>query len=403
MSVVGRLQLAGCGMHLADQIALVGVPLVAALTFDASAEALGILVACQSMAHLLGSLPSGLIVDRGEPRRVALAAVLISLLGFSGTAASVLVGSLIGFGVCVTVAGFGIVLFTLTALSVLPKAVPAEHLAQANARIEIPRAAASFAVPLALGVTVSAATVDGVFVVAALGGLLALAVAAGLPRFEPGHPSGQSAMRRIMDGGAFVLANEFLLAIAACALFWNFAFSALLVTMVPLITEVYRMEAATFGLAMACFGLAAVTGSSIAARYAGRMRPNLVLLFGPGSSVPAVLLLLTVTPGGSPTPIYAGFFLLGFGPSMWLIAQNSVRQLVSPRDMLGRVNAVIQTTIYGARPLGALSGGFLVAATSPETALVFVALVYGLSFAAAAVSRLRSIRSYGELTAVEVA
>ena len=401
MSVVTRLQIAGCGMHLADQIALVGVPLVAALAFGASAEIIGMLVACQSLAHLLGSIPAGLIVDRSAPRRVALAAVLISLLGFVGTAASVLSGSLVGFGAGVTVAGFGIVLFVLTVLSIVPRSVPSTRLAQANARIEMPRAAASFAVPLVLGAVISTGTVHWVFGAAAAGAALALMAVAGLPSYEAGRPSAGSPLRKVVEGGAFVLSSDLLRAIAGCALFWNFAFSALLVTMVPLITEVLRLEAGVFGIAMAAFGLAAFTGSSLAARYAGRIRPSLILLFGPGSSVPAVLLLLTVTPGGSPLPIYAGFFLLGFGPSMWLIAQNSVRQLVSPRDMLGRVNAVIQTTIYGARPLGALCGGFLVSMTSPQAAVAFVACAYGLSFLAAALSRLRSIRSYGDLRVAE--
>ncbi|MFX4221259.1 MAG: MFS transporter [Thalassobaculum sp.] len=274
MSTVTRLQIAGCGLHLADQIALVGVPLAAALAFDASAEVIGILVACQSMAHLLGSLPAGLMVDRGAPRRVALVAVLISLLGFAVAATGVQGGSLIGFGTGVTAAGFGIVLFVLTSLSLLPRAVPAAALAQANARLEIPRAAASFAVPLGLGAAVSADTVAWIFPAALAGGCLALAAVAGLPHYSAGRPSAQSPLRRVLDGGAFVLANEFLLAIAACALFWNFAFSALLVTMVPLITDVYRMDPGVFGLAMAAFGLAAFTGSSLAARVAGRVPPK---------------------------------------------------------------------------------------------------------------------------------
>lgn len=401
MSVVTRLQIAGCGMHLADQIALVGVPLVAALAFDASAEVIGILVACQSLAHLLGSIPAGLIVDRFAAHRVVLAAVAISLLGFGGTAASVLTGHLVGFGACVTGAGFGIVLFVLAVLSILPRGVPAPTLAQANARVEMPRAAASFAVPLVLGTAISSGTAGWVFPAAVAGGALALIAAAGLPHYPPAPQKSQSPLRRIVEGGAFVLSSDLLLAIAGCALFWNFAFSALLVTMVPMITDVLRMEAGVFGIAMAAFGLAAFTGSSLAARYAGRIRPSLILLFGPGSSVPAVLLLLTVSPGGSPLAIYAGFFLLGFGPSMWMIAQNSVRQLVSPQAMLGRVNAVIQTTIYGARPLGALCGGFLVSVTSPQTAVGFIALAYGLSFLAAALSRLRSIRCYGDLATAE--
>jgi len=398
MNIVGRLQLAGSGLHLADQVALVSVPLVASLVFDASAEVIGLLVASQSMAHLLGSLPAGLMVDRFALRRVALAAALVSLFGFTGTTASVALGSLTGFAVGVTVAGFGIVLFVLTALSILPKAVPAPSLAQANARLELPRSIASFAVPLAIGVAVSPATAPWLFAFAATGATVALAAVIGLPRFEPAGGSEDGMLGRIADGGAFVISNRLLRAISACALFWNFAFSALLVTMVPLITDVLRMDAGTFGVAMAAFGLAAVIGSAVAARTAGRIRPNLILLFGPGSSVPAILLVLTATPDGSPLVIYAGFLLLGFGPSMWLIAQNSVRQLVSPRGMLGRINAVIQTTIYGVRPLGALCGGILVAATSPQTSLLVIAVVFGLSFAAAALSPLRAIRRYADVT-----
>ena len=56
MSVIHRLAGAAYGTHLGDQIALVSVPLVAALAFNASAELIGLLVACQSMAHLLGSM-----------------------------------------------------------------------------------------------------------------------------------------------------------------------------------------------------------------------------------------------------------------------------------------------------------------------------------------------------------
>ena len=407
MSVITRLQIAGCGMHLADQIALVGVPLAAALAFGASAEIIGILVACQSLAHLLGSIPAGLIVDQGAPRRVALAAVLTAILGALATTASIAQDNLVGFGAGVTLSGFGMVLFVLTTLSILPRSVPAKDLAQANARIEMPRAAAAFAVPLLLGAAVSSETVVWIFPAAVCGGLIALIAIAGLPRLQEGPPPRSAgitgAMGRIADGARFVLSSDILMAIAGCALFWNFAFSALLVAMVPLVTEVFRMEAGVFGIAMAAFGLAAFAGSSLAARYAGRIRPSVILLFGPGSSVPAVLLLLTVSPGGSPLIVYAAFFLLGFGPSMWMIAQNSVRQIVSPRDMLGRVNAVIQTSIYGVRPLGALCGGFLVSATSPRTAVMAIAILYGLSFAASALSRLRRVASYDDLRTVEAA
>ena len=58
-NVKRQLTRAAYGIHIADQIALVSVPLVAGLIFDAPAEIIGLLLACQSMAHLLGSKPYG--------------------------------------------------------------------------------------------------------------------------------------------------------------------------------------------------------------------------------------------------------------------------------------------------------------------------------------------------------
>lgn len=397
MTVVGRLQLAGCGMHLADQVALVCVPLAASLVFGASAKIIGVLVACQSMAHLLGSLPFGLIVDRAELRPVTVTSVLISLSGFCGSTASLWLGNLFWFGVSVTFSGFGVVLFVLAALSILPKALPAGSLAQANARIEIPRAVASFAVPLIVGVVITSATAGWIFAVAAVAAATALAFVLGLPDFRAESRSERGLVRDVIDGGAFVIGNDLLLAISLCALFWNFAFAALLVAMVPLIIDVYRIAPGTFGGAMSAFGLAAIAGSWLAARFADRIPPNIILVSGPASSVLAIVALYLMPTSGPEAGIHAAFFLLGFGPSMWLIVQNSVRQIVSPSRMLGRVNAVIQTSIYGIRPLGALVGGAFVSATSPRTGLLLIIGLYTLSFAAAALSRLRTIRDYADL------
>ncbi len=55
-----------------------------------------------------------------------------------------------------------------------------------------------------------------------------------------------------------------------------------------------------------------------------------------------------------PRPVH---FLVGFGPMMWLVCQTTVRQLVTPpAPLMGRVNATVQTAIYGVRPLGRAGG-----------------------------------------------
>ena len=137
MTTVKQLTRAAYGIHTADQVALVSVPLVAGLIFDAPAEIIGLLVACQSMAHLLGSIPFGILVDTYQQRTLAIGATLLSLVGFSGAAAAVVVGSLLWFALCVVLSGFGVVLFMLTTLSIIPKAVAPKDLGTANAGIEL--------------------------------------------------------------------------------------------------------------------------------------------------------------------------------------------------------------------------------------------------------------------------
>lgn len=347
MSTVHRLTGAAYGTHFADQIALVAVPLVAALAFGASPEIIGVLVVCLSMAHLLGSIPFGILVDQRQLRTLAIASALTSFTAFSGATVSVVLGSVVWFGIAITMAGFGVVLFGLTALSILPHAVGPGGLAKANAAIEIPRSLCSFAVPLVVGLIVSDRPAWGIIGAACLGSLFALILAIALPRFEVSPKQHASVFLRFFEGGRYVVGHPLLRPITLCSIFWNLAFAALLVVLVPVIQNVYRFAPGAFGFALSAFGLSAVFGSWLAGHLADRIAPSVILLFGPASSIIAAGGLMAIGPDTSEIWLYACFLLLGFGPSMWLIAQNSVRQLVTPPVLLGRVNAMIQTAISG--------------------------------------------------------
>jgi len=262
MNTVRQLTRAAYGVHFADQIALVSVPLIAVLVFDSPVETVGVLIACQSMAHLFGSIPFGVMVDSFQQRTLVVAATLISLVGFTSAATGVYLSSLLWFGVSVVFSGFGIVLFMLTVLSILPKAVQPSKLGNANASIEIPRALASFSIPLIVGLLVSEVYAYWLFPIAALGSAVACILVTGLPKFEiKSDAKSQGVVRGIYDGGRFVVQHGLLKAILLCAFFWNFGFSVLLVTMVALIKDVYLVGAGTFGIALASFGAGAIAGS----------------------------------------------------------------------------------------------------------------------------------------------
>ena len=398
MSVLTRLTCTAYGTHFADQIALVLVPLTAALAFDVPPLIIGLLVACQSMAHLLGSIPFGILVDQRQPRLLAKASALMSLCGFGLAAFSTFTGTLALFAFAITCAGFGVVLFGLTALSSLPRSVPPRDLAKANAAIEVPRALSSFAVPLAVGLTVGLVPIWTLFAIACAGSAFALSHAYRLPNFDVAPKQSEPALSRIVTGGRYVLRHRLLLPISLCAVFWNYGFAALLVVLVPAIQTLFAFHPGSFGIALAAFGLAALCGTLLAGHIAHLVEPSTLLIFGPGSSALATVGLLAIGPETATLWLYGCFFLLGVGPAMWLITQNAVRQMVTPADMLGRVNAVIQTTIYGIRPLGAVAGGAVAGMAGAQTGRYLVVLAFACSAAVPLLSDLRKVRRYDTLS-----
>ncbi|HMB48640.1 MAG TPA: MFS transporter, partial [Afifellaceae bacterium] len=184
MQNLTRLAAASAGIHTADQIAVAAVPLIAAVAFHASPETIGILVACQSLAHLLGSVPSGLIVDRIPARQVATAAALISATGFAVAAFSVATVQIASFGAAVTLAGFGIVLFVLASLSIIPLIVEVSGIPAANSKVEMARALPFFAAPLCVGLLAGQGPAAFLMMLALLASITSFAAASGLPRLE---------------------------------------------------------------------------------------------------------------------------------------------------------------------------------------------------------------------------
>jgi len=71
------------------------------------------------------------------------------------------------------------------------------------------------------------------------------------------------------------------------------------------------------------------------------------------------------------------FFVMGAGPIVWVVSTTTLRQNVSPPDLLGRVSA-INSLAYGARPLGAGIGAAVGGYYGAEACLVVAAVGFAL-------------------------
>ncbi len=386
---------ASAGTHAADQLALATLPLTATLMLGAGPDLLGLLVAAQSAAWLVVSLPAGAWIDRFRRRRLLIAALALGLGASIAAVVAAAAGQAALLGLSAFIGASGTVIYVLGSVSLLPGLVPPTDLPRANARLELARAVVSLAAPFAAGLLAQHLSPTWGYGLAGLGAALALACVLALP--DAPAPSGvarrPSLWASIQAGARFVIGHELLRGISLCAIFWNFAFFALLALWAPLALGPLALDPTRMGIAQSGYGAGLVLGALVAPVVSRRLPPLAMLIFGPAVSVvAAALFLIAPTATGATLPA-AGFFLIGFGPMLWLICQTTVRQLVTPSGMMGRVNATVQTAIYGVRPLGALAGGIVAAEAGLQIALVLIAASFVLSTLAVALSPLARLRT----------
>ena len=385
---------AAAGTHAADQMALATLPLTATLVLGAGPDLLGLLVAAQSAAWLLVSLPAGTWIDRMPRRRMLIVALALGLTASIVAVAAAATGYVVLLGLAAIAGASGTVVYVLTSVSLLPSLVAPGDLPRSNARLELARAVVSLAAPFVAGLLAQHLSPTWGYALAALGAALALVCVLALPEGTAPttgaeRPTLASAIR---VGMVFVVRNELLRGISLCAIFWNFAFFALLAIWAPLALGPLGLDPAHMGLAQSTYGAGLILGALAAPLCARRLPPFVTLIFGPAVSVVAALLFLAAPSGNGFALTAAGFFLVGFGPMLWLICQTTVRQLVTPSALMGRVNATVQTAIYGVRPLGALAGGLVAAQAGLHAALLLIAGAFVLSTLVIVLSPLARLR-----------
>ncbi|HEV7259854.1 MAG TPA: MFS transporter [Bosea sp. (in: a-proteobacteria)] len=382
--------------QFADRLALDTITL-AATQAGASPRLVGLLVAAQSAAWLLVSLPAGVFADRVAPRGLIRIGGLLMIVGALAGAALLATGEtawlLAGSAF---VAATGPVVIALSIFVLMPRVVGIAALPRANGRLELGRACFSLAAPLIAGWAVARGQGWFGLLICASAGLLVLMAASRLPGEHPAPQPRQPLHRAIAEGGLFVARHPYLRPIALCAIAWNMAFFAFTAMVAPYAARILLLAPETIGLASSVYGAGLIAGALSGAALIARLPTGLLLVFGPASSLVGAG-LLALAPVGLGWPALAvAFFLFGFGPILWFITQTSLRQAVTPQALLGRVSATLTTAMYGMRPIGALAGGLAGEWFGLATAIWLPVALFGLSTLAILASSMPALRAMPE-------
>jgi predicted MFS family arabinose efflux permease len=117
-----------------------------------------------------------------------------------------------------------------------------------------------------------------------------------------------------------------------------------------------------------------IVAALLAPRITRLLPFGMVVVVGPLAGLAATLVMVVTIWVPSPWLAALSFFLIGAGPLLWTISTTTLRQAVTPSDLLGRVSAVIVTATYGARPVGATIGALVGSAYGAEACIVVAAL-----------------------------
>jgi predicted MFS family arabinose efflux permease len=358
----------------AEQIALAAAPIVAVLALDAGAGETGLLQTAQTLPFLLMSIPAGVLADRMSRARLMAGAEALRVMSLVAILALVVAGALnlpllaiLGFvGACGTVA------YSVAAPALVPSLVHSDLLPRANGRIELARTTAFAGGPALGGALVGWIGGGPAFGLAAALSAIAAVLLVGIVEPPRAKPVAQHPLRDLREGVAFVAGHRLLRPIFITQFIFNTALFVILAVYVPYAVHTLELSPAGVGVTLGALGGGMVVGALFAARIMSALPLGAVIAIGPVAGLLAALTMVLTIALPSPVLAMLSFFLMGAGPILWVVSTTTLRQTVTPPDLLGRVSA-INALAYGARPLGAGIGALVGALYDAPACLIVAA------------------------------
>lgn len=361
-----RLWFGQTASFVGSEVSQIALPLTAALTLDASASEMGLLAAAGSAPALLVGLVVGALVDRRRRRPVLIAADL----GRAALLASVPVAAAQGWlsipFLCVVafLSGLLTTFFDVAHASLLPSLVRRDRLVDGNGKLEVGRSGAMVVGPGLGGLLVQAVTAPLAVLADAASYLvsaLALARIRTPERAPPRDGPASSLLAEVREGLRTVLGTPVLRSMGASLCVFNLFAGLFGAVYLLFVTRELDLPPAAVGLVFALGSLGFPVGAASAGWVSRRIGVGPAIVWGAGVSDAAFL--LAPLAAGPPAPAVAVLALsrlvATIGGPITAINQLSLRQMITPDRLQGRVNGTMRVFGLGLVPLGALLGGAL--------------------------------------------
>jgi len=368
------------------QITDLALPTVAILTIQVTAFQLGVINALGFIAFPTLGLLVGVWMDRRRRRRVMIAVNLIEVATLATVPAAYLLGILRLYQLYAVslVMGTCTLFFDVAYQSYLPSLVDKDDVVEGNQKLQVSASAAQVIGPSVASVMMQLIGAALSITADAFGTLIAALtlILIRKPESKPQNntPDGERHFFAEMKEGIEAIArNAFLWTQAGCTGTYNLGSN---IFSVALLLYAYRILGISKGVIGIIFSIGAVgflVGALISSSLTERLGLGRTIALA--SACGFGLLLAPVARGSLAVLVMgAAFFIAGLGTPIYNINQVSLRQVITPNRLQGRMNATMRTIVWGTIPIGSLLGGILSTGLGILPTLIVGGLVAGGSF-----------------------
>ncbi|MDE1854185.1 MAG: MFS transporter [Thaumarchaeota archaeon] len=359
------------------------LPTVAVLTLQVTAFQLGVLNALGFIAFPTLGLFVGVWMDRMKRRPVMVIANLVQVATLASVPVAYVLGvlGLYQLYAVALIMGTTTLFFDVAYQSYLPSLVNKEDVVEGNQKLQTSASGAQVIGPSLASALMQVTGAALSFIVDVFGTLVAAFMLLSISKHEPSPASSSKESKRdffaeMREGIRTITGNSLLWTQAGCTATSNLGSNIFFVAVFLYAYRVLGISKGVIGIAFSMGAVGFLLGVLVTSAVTRRLGLGRTIALSISGNF-ALLIVLLANGSLAVFVIGAALFLSSFGIPIYNINQVSLRQIITPNRLQGRMNATMRTIVWGTIPVGSLLGGIFATSFGIIPTLIIGSLVSG--------------------------